>query len=55
MAAIKETTFSIKLSELVRENSNTDDNSEFDTLSKTIEEIVQELVPKNIVVEVVKA
>jgi hypothetical protein len=55
MAAIKEITFIIKLSELVREKSNTGDNSEFDTLPKTIEEIVQELVPKNVVVEVEKA
>jgi hypothetical protein len=55
MAAIKETTFIIKLNELVREKSNTGDNSEFDTLSKTIEEIVQELVPKSIIVEVEKA
>jgi hypothetical protein len=55
MAAIKETTFIIKLSELVKENSNTSNSSEFDTLPKTIEEIVQELVPKHVVVEVVKA
>jgi hypothetical protein len=52
MAAIKETIFIIKLSELVRENSSTIDSSEFDTLPKIIEEVVQELVPKHVVVEV---
>ena len=52
MAKISETLFSVKISRLVRETENLNEKSEFDALTKTIEEIVQELVTDTAIVEV---
>jgi hypothetical protein len=54
MAKIEETVFVVKLSQLVRDNDNTE-RTGFDELPKTIEEVVQQLVSSDVVVEVEKA
>jgi len=55
MAKIVETVFVVKLSQLVRDNPADVDSTGFDDLPKTIEEVVQQLVPADVIVEVDKA
>lgn len=53
MAAIKETIIIVKLSELVKDNNSP--VNEFTDVEKSIEEIVQQLVPQTVIVEVERA
>jgi len=55
MAKIQETIFVIKLSQLVKEKSDKLANTGFDNLEETLEQVVQELVAKDVVVEVERA
>ena len=62
MAQIAETVFVVKLSQLVRDNPPDVESSglvpgqvTFDDLPRTIEEVVQQLVPGDVLVEVEKA
>jgi len=54
MAKIEETLFVVKLSRLVRDRGDTVDNTGFDELPDTIEEVVQQLVASDVIVEVEK-
>jgi hypothetical protein len=53
MAKIQETIFVIKLSQLVRDRGG--DGNTFADLPATIEQVIQELVPGDVVVEVEQA
>lgn len=55
MAKIEETIFIVKLSQLVKNNQTADVPSDWEELPATIEQVVQELVPKDVIVEVEKA
>jgi len=55
MAQIKETIFVVKLSQLVKDRSADVDQTEFDELPSTIEQVIQELVASDVLVEVEKA
>jgi hypothetical protein len=55
MAQIKETIFVVKLSQLVKDRSADIDQTEFDELPSTIEQVIQELVASDVLVEVEKA
>lgn len=57
MAKIVETVFVVKISQLVKNNSDTEDQSNYnyEELSSTLEEVVTKLVSKDCVVEVEKA
>lgn len=55
MARIEETVFVIKLSQLVKDKQTMDVPSDWEQLPANIEQIVQELVPADVVVEVEKA
>jgi hypothetical protein len=55
MAKIVETVLVVKLSELVRERSDQPDSAKFEELQATLEQVVQELVPTGVVVEVERA
>ena len=55
MARIEETIFLIKLSQIVKDKGTKAGKSEFDDLPATIEQVVQELVSKDVIVEVEKA
>lgn len=54
MAKIEETIFVVKLSRLVRDHGISSP-PDFDELPVTIEQVVQELVPSDVVVEVERA
>lgn len=54
MARIEETVLVIKLSQLRKDNDNNDQTG-YDELLPTIEEVVQQLVASDVVVEVNKA
>lgn len=54
MAKIVETVFKVKLSQLVKDNAIAQDDSAFDELPTTIEQVVQELVTNDVIVEVEK-
>lgn len=54
MAKIEETVFLIKLSKLVKDKQDIAELG-FDELPATIEEVVQQLVPADVIVEVEKA
>lgn len=53
MAKIQETIFVIKLSQLVRDRGG--DGNTFSDLHTTLEQVIQELVPSDVVVEVEQA
>jgi hypothetical protein len=53
MAKIQETIFVIKLSQLVRDRGG--DGNTFADLPATIEQVIQELVPGDVIVEVEQA
>jgi hypothetical protein len=55
MAQIKETIFVVKLSQLVKDRSADVNQTEFDELPSTIEQVIQELVASDVLVEVEKA
>lgn len=52
MAQIKETVFVVKLSQLVKDRAVDVDQTGFDDLPATIEQVVQELVASDVIVEV---
>ena len=54
MAKIVETTFTVKLSQLIKDKGVISDKTSFDDLPATIEQVVQELVADDVVVEVIK-
>lgn len=54
MARIEETVLVIKLSQL-RKDTDNNDQTGYDDLLPTIEEVVQQLVASDVVVEVIKA
>ena len=54
MARIEETVLVVKLSQL-RKDNDTADQTGYDDLLPTIEEVVQQLVASDVVVEVIKA
>lgn len=54
MAKIQETIFIVKLSQLVRDRSDSEQVG-LDDLPATIEEVVQQLVASDVIVEVEKA
>lgn len=54
MAKIIETVFLIKLSQLVKDKTDSVDTSSFDELTSTLEQVVQELVSTDVIVEVEK-
>lgn len=53
MAKIQETIFVVKLSQLVRDRGS--DGNTFADLPTTIEQVIQELVPSDVIVEVEQA
>jgi hypothetical protein len=53
MAKIQETIFVIKLSQLVRDRGG--DGNTFSDLPATLEQVIQELVPSDVIVEVEQA
>ena len=57
MAKIVETVFVVKISQLVKNNSDTEDQSKYnyEELSSTLEEVVTKVFSKDCVVEVEKA
>lgn len=55
MAKIIETIFVVKLSQLVKNNTEEIDSDVFNELPLTIEQVVQELVSQDVIVEVERA
>jgi hypothetical protein len=55
MAKIVETIFIVKLSQLVKDSQAADVPGEWDSLPGTLEQVVHELVSKEVVVEVERA
>jgi hypothetical protein len=55
MAKIQETIFVVKLSQLVRDKGTDVEQTGFDDLPATLEQVIQELVASDVIVEVEQA